>query len=142
MTISRDEGRCWLLVSGCWIVRGWRNVPLLVGGSVRVGWAGRREVVVAEEDNFGQIGSGTAKIRPLANEYRWQRNTEVAREWRCSKAAVIRRLKLIRRRTGISPRLLRRQESGLKNLDELVPGFEVGCPDTDNLFYGGGREQG
>jgi hypothetical protein len=65
----------------------------------------------------------------------------VARECRCSKAAVIRRLKLIRRRTGISPRLLRGQEPRLKSLDEVVPGFEVACPDTDNLFYGGGGER-
>jgi hypothetical protein len=66
---------------------------------------------------------------------------QVARECRCSKSAVIRRLKWIRRKTGIRPRLLRRQESGLKRLDELVPGFEAAWPDTDNLFYGGGRER-
>jgi hypothetical protein len=64
---------------------------------------------------------------------------QVARECRCSKAAVIRRLKLIRRKAGISLRFLRRQELGLKTLDEIVPDFDLAYPDRDNLFYGGGR---
>jgi hypothetical protein len=45
------------------------------------------------------------------------------------------------KKTGISPRLLRRPEPGLRTLHEIVPGFEVACPDTENLFYGGGGER-
>jgi DNA-directed RNA polymerase specialized sigma24 family protein len=107
----------------------------------------RRAVAVATFALMEKLESGRGLRAPsIAKVFRLycvegMSAAQVARECRCSKGAVVRRLRLIRRKTGISARMLRRQESGLKSLDEIVPGFEVGRAGVDNLFYGGGRER-
>ena|SRR5437879_1260224 len=61
---------------------------------------------------------------------------QVARQCHCSKAAVIRRLKLIRKKTGTPPSLLRQQTSRLPPLHELMSHPAARHLSAAHLFYG------